>query len=900
MKRARIEDAAALAFAAIAIALVFPGLVRAREFLWGDFVSWYYPAHDYAAERWREGGFPLWNPYTDGGMPFAGEADHASFYPPSLLLHQLTASRWGLFYGLEAFALAHMGLAIAGTYALLRGLGCGAPASLFAGLAYGLGSVFVARAAQVSLVCAQAWAPLVLAAARSAVSGARPALAVAGGGVALGLLALAGSPATLAVTGVGVGVVVAAEALVAPGRLGPRLGRGLLAILGVSGIGLALGAVQLLPILELLRESERAAYTLADLAEYTVSPASLVMLVVPRFYGWLLYDRASYWGPSNFVELSGYAGLLPLLLAPLALGRRRRQALPFLALAVVGLLLALGPYGGLQRLFYELVPVIGELRTPARYLQLWALGVAVLAGLGLDAVLRGEGPRPHNYLTAALVLALGLVGGLLLLAPALATWLEAWKQPFFDEAMRLSLVSVAAAAVALALLIARPRTRAAALVPVAALLADLALQGAGIGVTGERELVEALWEDPGAVVETIARDPELGRVRDRYAGPAPLMLIRAQADSGPGRHVLRYERFQQRIFSLHSRLLDLLNVRYVVQARSDDLSETGPNLVAPEALWMHRGESHGLVVDPPLRAGGLVLVSTTNSMDRAPGDTVATLDLTGADGRQVRLPVRLGVETGDFVANLGGTLVDVEHFVDVADAGARLRRHYVARLDFEALDLARVQVTHVGGASAWVLKELYPVSGSESPGRFTTVASARRSERFLTYLYRNDDAMPRAFLAPAYRLVDGPDAALDVVSGDGFDPRAEVVIERERSTAPDPPVASLGKGTALLESYAPEQVVVSALAPAPGAWLVLTDIDFPGWTAEVDGAPAPIARADALFRAVWLGAGPHRVVFRYAPRSVAVGSRLTLAGGLAAAALALVAWRAGASAATTA
>ena len=81
--------------------------------------------------------------------------------------------------------------------------------------------------------------------------------------------------------------------------------------------------------------------------------------------------------------------------------------------------------------------------------------------------------------------------------------------------------------------------------------------------------------------------------------------------------------------------------------------------------------------------------------------------------------------------------------------------------------------------------------------------------------------------------------------------------------------------------YAPEQVVVSALAPDAGAWLVLGDVDFPGWSAEVDGRPAPIARADALLRAVWLSGGHHRVVFRYAPRSVAVGAWLTLAGVLA-------------------
>jgi hypothetical protein len=169
------------------------------------------------------------------------------------------------------------------------------------------------------------------------------------------------------------------------------------------------------------------------------------------------------------------------------------------------------------------------------------------------------------------------------------------------------------------------------------------------------------------------------------------------------------------------------------------------------------------------------------------------------------------------------------------------------------------------------------------------VARIRGSRDVYTHVFRNDSALPRAFVAPAYRLVDGSDAALEAVSADAFDPRNEVVIEKERSVAPDPPVRASAQGKVVVLSYAPEQAVISAHAPEPGAWLVLADVDFPGWLADVDGTPAPIARANGLFRAVWLGPGPHRVVFRYAPRSFARGAWLTLSGALACAGLALAA-----------
>jgi len=55
------------------------------------------------------------------------------------------------------------------------------------------------------------------------------------------------------------------------------------------------------------------------------------------------------------------------------------------------------------------------------------------------------------------------------------------------------------------------------------------------------------------------------------------------------------------------------------------------------------------------------------------------------------------------------------------------------------------------------------------------------------------------------------------------------------------------------------------------AILVLTDAFAPGWQADVDGRPTPILRADAVFRAVAVGPGVHRVGFTYDPESFKIG-----------------------------
>lgn len=68
------------------------------------------------------------------------------------------------------------------------------------------------------------------------------------------------------------------------------------------------------------------------------------------------------------------------------------------------------------------------------------------------------------------------------------------------------------------------------------------------------------------------------------------------------------------------------------------------------------------------------------------------------------------------------------------------------------------------------------------------------------------------------------------------------------------------------------------------ALVLLADNDFPGWTATVRGADAPILRSHATFRAVAVPPGKSVVEFRYRPGSFSFG---VVAAGLAAVALAV-------------
>lgn len=57
--------------------------------------------------------------------------------------------------------------------------------------------------------------------------------------------------------------------------------------------------------------------------------------------------------------------------------------------------------------------------------------------------------------------------------------------------------------------------------------------------------------------------------------------------------------------------------------------------------------------------------------------------------------------------------------------------------------------------------------------------------------------------------------------------------------------------------------------------LVLTDTDYPGWEATVDGEPVSIERVNGAFRGVAVPAGAHTVTFVYRPVSLRVGAVLS-------------------------
>ncbi|MDB4970603.1 MAG: hypothetical protein JWN44_6292 [Myxococcales bacterium] len=148
-------------------------------------------------------------------------------------------------------------------------------------------------------------------------------------------------------------------------------------------------------------------------------------------------------------------------------------------------------------------------------------------------------------------------------------------------------------------------------------------------------------------------------------------------------------------------------------------------------------------------------------------------------------------------------------------------------------------------------------------------------------VYENPRVLPRAFVVHHASVLptDRAQAAALVT----LDPRADVILD----AAPSPPPSGSGLEPARVTTHERARVVVDSDAPSPGV-LVLADTWYPGWRVTVDGAAAPLLRADYAFRGVALPAGHHLVEFTYRARPAAIGLWLSLLGLLSLGGIALI------------
>lgn len=637
-------------------------------------------------------------------------------------------------------------------------------------------------------------------------------------------------------------------------------------------IGVGLAAVQLLPTLELSALSPRAnGLTYREVVSFSLKPQWLPWALLPA-YG---QNLAARFGSAGFAEYVAYIGFSGLLLGAWGARQAGRWRWPLLILALGGLALAVGAYNPLYYLAYRLIPGWALFRAPARWLLLYTAGMAGLVALGADALQASRRPlAPWLALAAAAILVAELLAASSLLPHTKATAPEAvtsWRN-------------------APAYLRSEP-----------GLWRFLSMSGITYDPGDQAELTSlfAGQLDAEAMYDLIVASKQkeivapnlplfwrLPSVDGYDGGVLPLArYVELQRLFVPDDQLVPDGRLREQLRRVPSApLLDLVNARFIVTDKVFDVWVDGVYYdlqfsaeLPAGAVWRQAWR-----VDQSFEATGLGVMSHLDGAAALPdGAPVATVRVKGYDGQQTDFVLRAGQDTAEGAWHSG----EANH--PQARVGHPWRDHadgqdYLTILTLTVpSQIAAIEVTGAADTGRFVLQAISLIDARSSASQALITPGQGDFQRVHSgdvKIYDKRDVLPRVYVVPAAHVIEAAnaDAALAALRQPGFAPDQVVVLETGR-TAP----AAAGQdgqeaGHALIERYAPEQVVISATLTAPGI-LVLSDANFPGWHATVDGAPARIEQANLLFRGLRLPPGMHRITFDYAPDSVRLGALITMA-----------------------
>lgn len=354
-----------------------------------DMYMYHLPVRDYGFSQLRVGKIPLWNPYTNSGMPFLATYQAGLFYPlnfPHWFLRADTA--------ISLVYLIHIFLAGLFMYLWLRELGAAEVAAAFGGTAYMLCSFVSYTLAWPHVILCHAWIPLVFLFIHRTLFRARLADAALLG-VVVSVQFLAGYMQGFVYTLYGGFAYLIFTTLVGlKGREGMTRPSGrafMLSLAGLTVIPALLTAFQWMPTFQLSGLSIRSPAGLtakAALVGGSSHPSVFfAALINPDSFGWAQYTL--------------YPGILTLVMAAFAFFQRQRwRELAFFSLmAAVSVLAAFGPHMPLFGPYLRLTTG-NWFPLPELLLILAAFSVATLAGIGcshlVEDVLSKPSPPPKG------------------------------------------------------------------------------------------------------------------------------------------------------------------------------------------------------------------------------------------------------------------------------------------------------------------------------------------------------------------------------------------------------------------------------------------------------------------------------------------------------------------------
>lgn len=333
-----------------------------------DVLTQLYPWRHLVIESFKNGQFPLWNPYLFAGNPLLANFQSAAFSPLNILFFILPFARaWSLLILFQSF------LGMIFMFLFLRELKISRGGSLAGAVSFGFSGFMVVWMTYGTLSLTVVWLPLLLWAVEKSFKKSNIRF--------LSLISLVSAFSIFSghfQTSLYVLLTVAAYTIFKFWQT--KNLRKLFLTFGFLFLGILLAAPQILPSFELYSQSVRG---LSFRQTEAIPLSYLVTLLSPDFFG-NPTTQNNWFG--HYAEWAGFIGVWPLLLGIWAFlcRRQKREICFFSALGIAALLFAF--QSPLADLLVNLkIPVLST-SASSRIIVIFSFSFSVLAGFGIDAL----------------------------------------------------------------------------------------------------------------------------------------------------------------------------------------------------------------------------------------------------------------------------------------------------------------------------------------------------------------------------------------------------------------------------------------------------------------------------------------------------------------------------------
>lgn len=373
------------------------------------------------------------------------------------------------------------------------------------------------------------------------------------------------------------------------------------------------------------------------------------------------------------------------------------------------------------------------------------------------------------------------------------------------------------------------------------------------------------------------------------------------------------------------RTLDILNVRYLLvpspllepaRASGGEIEYGGIGFAGDQSssAELRSGQSAVFSIASGYADTLAIVSGLANAAETGDGEEVAEI-IAGCDsGQQARLSLRAGQDTAEWAYDRADVLRAIKHRRAViaeswpGDRGGGFRAHsYLARLALpnevsqcgshrfvKITSSARDQVTlsirkvalsdSTSGRSLHASRSVRADLSDRARWRETALSKPIPGYQGIR-VYENLRPMPRVWLAPRIaikteeeqlRFIRGEPAE---DAGEPFDPGSVALVDRNAAAQFDLSAltnseSSQPPGSALILKRSPNSMTILAETTRP-AMLVMSEIDFPGWVAKVDGKETTLIRTNYYLRGIPLPAGKHTIEALYRPKSLIAGATVS-------------------------